>query len=63
MSERMLIGWGWVAVALLFGLYVAVLQHSVERAELIRTGQLGASVKPAEHVGYYASISPRAGRP
>jgi hypothetical protein len=61
-SQRVLLGWGWVAVALLLGLYVAVLQHSVQRAELIRSGQLHARAKGPQH-GYYASISPRTGRP
>lgn len=58
----MLIAFGWLAVALLFALYVAVLHHSVQRAELIRSGQLSASAKAPEHVGYYATISPHAGK-
>jgi hypothetical protein len=62
-SQRVLLGWGWVAVALLLGLYVAVLQHSVQRAELIRSGQLHASAKSPRHPSYYASISPRTARP
>jgi hypothetical protein len=62
-SPRVMLAWGWIAVVLLFGLYVAVLHHSVQRAEWIRSGQLSANAKAPPHAGYYASISPRAGRP
>jgi hypothetical protein len=57
--QRVLIAWGWAAVALLFGLYVAVLNHSLERAERVRSGQHAAAKAPPK-AGYYASISPRA---
>ena len=58
-STSMVLAWGWLAVALLFALYVAVLQHSVQRAELIRSGQLSANAKAPDGVHYYASFSPR----
>jgi hypothetical protein len=58
-STRMLLAWGWLAVALLFALYVAVLQHSVQRAELIRSGQLSADAKAPDGVHHYPSFSPR----
>ena len=62
-SQRVLLAWGWVAVGSLFALYVAVLQHSVQRAELIRSGQLSAEAKAPERVAYYSSISARASKP
>ena len=58
-STRVLLAWGWLAVALLFALYVAVLQNSVQRAELIRSGQLSADAKAPDGVHHYASFSPR----
>jgi hypothetical protein len=47
-SRRVLLAWGWVAVALLFGLYVAVLHHAVQRADRMRSEQLSASVAAHE---------------
>ena len=55
--QRLLLTGALLAVALLFGLYVMLLHHSVERGEKLRTEQRRVATKPAEKTVHYATIS------
>jgi hypothetical protein len=47
----------WLAVALLLGLYVMLLHHSVERGEKLRTEQRRVATQPGEKTVHYATFS------
>ena len=47
----------WLAVALLLGLYVMLLHHSVERGEKLRTEQRRVATQPAEKTVHYSTVS------
>lgn len=47
----------WLAVALLLGLYVMLLHHSVERGEQLRAEQRRVATQPVEKTVHYATFS------
>ncbi|HET9208200.1 MAG TPA: hypothetical protein VFO28_18310 [Burkholderiaceae bacterium] len=53
----LLLAGAWLAVALLLGLYVMLLHHSVERGEKLRTEQRRVATQPAEKTVHYATFS------
>ena len=55
--RRLVLAGAWLAVALLLGLYVMLLHHSVERGEKLRTEQRRMAMQPAEKTVHYATIS------
>jgi hypothetical protein len=55
--QRLLLTGALLAVALLLGLYVMLLHHSVERGEKLRTEQRRVATQPSEKTGHYATIS------
>ena len=55
--RRLLLTGAWLAVALLFGLYVMLLHHSVQRGEKLRTEQHRVATQPAEKTVHYATFS------
>ena len=55
--QRLLLTGAWLAVALLLGLYVMLLHHSVERGEKLRTEQRRVATQPSEKTAHYATIS------
>jgi hypothetical protein len=55
--QRLLLSGALLAVALLLGLYVMLLHHSVERGEKLRTEQRRVATQPAETTVHYATFS------
>jgi hypothetical protein len=53
----LLLAGAWLAVALLLGLYVMLLHHSVERGEKLRTEQRRVTTQPAEKTVHDATFS------
>ena len=47
----------WLAVALLLGLYVMLLHHSLERGEKLRTEQRRMATQPIEKTVNYSTVS------
>jgi len=47
----------WLAVALLLGLYVMLLHHSVERGEKLRAEQRRVAMQPGEKTVHYSTVS------
>ena len=47
----------WLAVALLLGLYVMLLHHSVERGEKLRTEPRRVATQSSEKTVHYATFS------
>jgi len=55
--QRLVLAGASLAVALLFGLYVMLLHHSVERGEKLRTEQRRVATQPAEKAVHYSTVS------
>jgi hypothetical protein len=55
--HRLLLTGAWLAVALLLGLYVMLLHHSVERGEKLRAEQRRVAMQPAEKTVHYSTVS------
>jgi hypothetical protein len=55
--QRLLLMGASLAVAILLGLYVMLLHHSVQRGEQLRTEQRRMATQPAEKTVHYATIS------